>query len=179
MRKRQTAEVPGPQSRKPARECPADFDAVFVSIGRLDCEEFYRARRDTITRWLTESGKCRLINARAAYVADLRAKGEWITRGTKMVAHREINPIKITVQRGTSDKQVHPEVARQAAQHLRVMRNGGLFVSPIGYGEWWVGTRRLSAADMVDLARNRGFDDKVVIIMDAPLHPNDGGEVKG
>lgn len=151
------------QVRKPTRDCPADFDAVFVNLGRFDCEEHYRARRDTITRWLTECGKDRLIKARAAYVADLRAKGEWMTRGTNLVSHHEVrrSSIRVNIR---DRRQVSATVARHAAQHLRIMRHGGMIVSPAGGGEWWVGTKRLSAAQMLDLARGRGFDDKVVII---------------
>ena len=164
--------------RKPTRDCPADFEAMFVSLGRFDCEEHYRARRDTITRWLTEYGKDRLIKTRAAYVAELRAKGEWMTRGTNMIAHREIP--RISYRECIRDRrQISPTVAREAAQHLRIMRNGGMIVSPAGNGEWWVGSRRLSAAQMLDVARGRGFDDRVVIIWDAPLHPDCGEEVKG
>jgi hypothetical protein len=162
---------------KPARECPPDFELTFVSLGRFDCEEHYRARRDTVTRWLIECGKVRLINARAAHVANLRAKGEWLTRGTNLIAHRKINIVSIR-QSIRDTREVSDTVARHAAQHLRIMRNGGMTISPAGNGEWWVGSRRLSAAQMVDLARGRGFDDKVVIIMDSPLHPDSAKEVK-
>ena len=167
-------------SRKPTRDCPADFDAVFVSVGRFDCEEHYRARRDTITRWLVECGKERLIKARAAYVAEQRAKGEWMTRGTNLVAHRKINIVSIR-QSIRDARPVHPDVARHAAHHLRIIRHGGMMVSPAGDGEWWVGTKRLSAAQMLDLARNRGFDDKVVIISgeEPNLQFEKRNEVKG
>ena len=167
------------QVRKPMRDCPADFEAVFVNLGRFDCEEHYRARRDTITRWLTERGKDRLIKARAAYVAEQRGRGEWLTRATNMIAHRKVNIVSI--RRSIRDKRpVHPDIARHAAQHLRIMRNGGMIVSPAGDGEWWVGTKRLSAAEMLDLARNRGFDDKVVIIFgdDPTLQPDTRKGVK-
>lgn len=150
--------------RKPTRDCPADFDIVFVSVGRFDCEEHYRARRDTITRWLTECGKDRLIKARATYVAEQRAKGEWLTRSTNLIARHEIR--RSSIRASIRDKrQVSSTVARHAAQHLRIMRHGGMIVSPAGDGEWWVGTKRLSAAQMLDLARNRGFDERVVIIL--------------
>jgi hypothetical protein len=41
---------------------------MFIEIGRNACEEHYRAARRTITRWLEECGKPRLIEARAEYV---------------------------------------------------------------------------------------------------------------
>jgi hypothetical protein len=169
---------PTEPTRKPTRECPSDFDAMFVSLGRFDCEEYYRARRDTITRWLTECGKVRLIKARATYVSEQRAKGEWLTRGTNLIAHRKINIVSIR-QSIRDNREVSDAIARHAAQHLRIMRNGGMIVSPAGNGEWWVGTRRLSAAQMLDLARGRGFDDRAVfIILDVPLHPDSGEEVR-
>jgi hypothetical protein len=149
--------------RKRSRECPEDFEATFVALGRFECEEHYRARRDTITRWLVELGKDRLLKERAAFVAQQRASGQWITRSTKLVTHHEVK--RPTVRETVHDRRrVSPTVARHAAQHLRIVRNGGMIVSPAGDGEWWVGTKRLSAAQMLDLARSRGFDDKVVII---------------
>jgi hypothetical protein len=53
------------------RPCPGDFDETFVRIGRLACEEHYCAGRRTITRWLEERGKRRLINARTEHVLSL------------------------------------------------------------------------------------------------------------
>lgn len=53
---------------KAPRPCPNDFEAVFIRIGRLACEEHYEARRTTVTRWLEECGKDRLIALRSAHV---------------------------------------------------------------------------------------------------------------
>lgn len=61
------------------RPCPDDFALVFVQIGRLACEEQYRAERDTITRWLEECGKEKLIEQRKAFVhwkRKLQARGK-------------------------------------------------------------------------------------------------------
>lgn len=159
--------------RKQSRDCPADFEAMFVNLGRFDCEEHYRARRDTITRWLVERGKDRLIRARAALVADLRAKGEWMTRQTNLIGHHKINVVSIRMSI-RDEREVSDAVARHAARHLQIMRNGGMIVIPTGNGDWWVGSKRLSAAQLLDLARGRGFDDKVVMIMgsEPPLQPD-------
>lgn len=158
------------QGRRPAdrrkplpRDCPGDFDEMFVALGRSPdgCEAHYKCRRDTITRWLVERGKERLIEARAAYVAELRARGEWITRATNLITHRKINVVSIRASI-RDERKVNPAVAREAAQFLRIKRNAGLMVSPADEpGTWWVGTRRLSAAAMVELARAKGFDDRV------------------
>jgi hypothetical protein len=147
----------------PLRPCPDDFDVIFVEQGRVGCESWYRARRSTINRWLEERGKKRLIDARAAFVAHQRANGRWLTRSSRLVECRAPKPQRAT---GTiRDKRKVPVlVARHAAQFLRVNRNGGYIVSPTPTGDWWVGSRRLSPAQMLDLARGRGFDDKVIIL---------------
>lgn len=145
------------KGRPPLRPCPDDFDVIFVEQGRLGCEAWYRAARTTIDRWLKERGKKRLIKARAAYVAHQRKTGEWITRQTRMVTHREIGAA--TPARSVRDRRVVSfTLARHAAQHLRIIRNGGFVVSPSSSGDWFVGSKRMSAAQMVDLAKAKGFD---------------------
>lgn len=51
-----------------------------------------------------------------------------------------------------------PSVVRNAAQHLRIKRNGGFFISPSADGTWLVGQRRVFASELVDMAKARGFD---------------------
>src|SRR5690242_19228672 len=80
----------GLKGRPPLRKCPDDFDVIFVEQGRLGCEAWYRARRDTVTRWLEERGKVKLIRKRADFVAHQRANGQWLTRSSRLVEHREI-----------------------------------------------------------------------------------------
>ncbi len=145
-----------PKGRAPQRECPADFDVIFVEIGRLACETWYRASRITINRWLKERGAKRLVKQRAAFVAHKRAAGEWMTAQTRMITERP-------KERATSvpvrdRRRVHPAMANRAAQFLRIVRNGGWIVSPTGNGDWFVGSRRRSAAELVALAEARGFD---------------------
>lgn len=153
----------GPKGRPPLRPVPGDFDVIFVEQGRDACEPWYRASKKTVSRWLEESGKDELIAARKAYVSHQRSKGEWITRQTRMVTHQEVHAS--STSRPVRDRRkVSFIVARHAAQHLRIVRNGGFIVSPTGEGDWWVGSRRYSPAQMLDLARSKGFDDKVVII---------------
>jgi hypothetical protein len=151
------------KGRPPQRSCPDDFDVIFVEQGRVECERWYRASRITVNRWMDERGPERLIDARAAYVSHMRKQGKWMTRSTNLVEHREI--ARPTVRQTIRDRRKVPIlVARHAAQFLRVVRNGGFIVSPTNDGDWWVGTRRLSAAQMLDIARTKGFEDKVVII---------------
>lgn len=136
---------PGLKGRAPLRQCPADFDVIFVEIGRLDCEAWYRARRTTIDRWLEERGKLRLIRMRADYVKHLRLSGKKAKGTPQIQVAIDLTP-------------PHPEVARMAADHLRICRNGGWMVSPTGQGDWFVGSCRKSAGEMVAMAAARGFD---------------------
>lgn len=149
-----------PKGKAPLRPCPDDFDVIFVEKGREACTPWYRARRETVTRWLTERGKDRLISERAAYVASRRASGSWITRQTAMIAVRQVKVVRVQPIR--DKRKVTFTVARHAAQFLRINRNGGWTVSQAQDGNWWVGSRRLSAAQMVDLATGKGFDPTAV-----------------
>lgn len=145
------------KGRPPVRPCPDDFDVIFVEQGRDQCESWYRASRRTVNRWLEERGKGRLIKARTAYVAHQRAQGVWLTRSTRMVEHREVQT-SARSQPVRDRRKVSFTLARHAAHHLRIVRNGGFIVSPTGKGDWWVGTKRLSPAQLVDLAEEKGFD---------------------
>lgn len=63
------------------RSLPADFRIIFVEQGRERCESWYHARRTTIDRWLSESGKHTLIAERAAFVAFRRRLARQRRRG--------------------------------------------------------------------------------------------------
>lgn len=162
------AKFDGLKGRPPLRARPADFEVIFVEQGRLECEQWYRARKTTISRWLEESGKQRLIAARAAYVAHQRSRGEWMTRSTRLVEHHEVRPATM-LQPVRDRRKVSAALARHAAQFLRVVRNGGFIVSPTPGGDWRVGTRVLSPAQIVDLAKSKGFDAAAL------QHDSDGG----
>jgi hypothetical protein len=144
-----------PKGRPPLRPCPEDFDVIFVEKGREACEAWYRARKTTITRWLIERGKEELISRRAAYVKCLRGQGKWLTRSSRLVETRPRKVASLSVIRDR--RKVSILVARHAAQHLRIIRNGGFIVSPTPSGDWWVGSKRLSAAQMVEFAKSKGF----------------------
>lgn len=144
------------KGRPPLRACPDDFDVMFVEQGRQECEDWYRASRRTINRWMVERGEVRLIKARASYVAHQRAAGDWLTRSSRMVDSRPVKAPR--AEHSIRDRRkVSFILARHAAQYLRVVRNGGWIVSPTPQGDWRVGTRRLSPAQMLDLAVAKGF----------------------
>lgn len=149
----------GPKGPPPPRQCPPDFDVIFVEVGRKDCEGWYRASRVTIDRWLKERGKKRLIKARAAFVSHERSKGTWITRQSRLVEERKPKPARKSVP-VRDRRKVKSSLARLAAQHLRILRHGGWIVSPTGQGDWFVGSRRVSAGALLAYAQTRGFDVK-------------------
>lgn len=135
---------PAGKGRPPQRTCPIDFDVIFVEIGRLDCETWYRASRITVNRWLAERGKQRLIRLRADFVKHQRVQAR---------------PAQAKVQVAPRRKtKIDPRIARLAAAHLRVRRHGGWMVSPTGQGEWWVGTKRMTPDALVAFASSKGFD---------------------
>lgn len=133
------------KGKPPPRKCPDDFDIIFVEIGRLDCETWYRASRITVNRWLDERGKERLILARAAFVQRQR-----VLARPPMPEDRS-RPVK-------DRRRVNINLARRAAQYLRQMRNGGWIISPTPHGDWWVGSKRRTAGELLDMAIARGFD---------------------
>lgn len=149
MTKHQTFDA-GHKLSRPLRPVPEDFEVVFVEQGRVECEAWYRARRTTIDRWLEESGKQRLIDKRAAFVKFLRAQ------------RKAPKPVE-RPRRAMDRRKVPPALVRRAANFLRCVRNGGWVVAPTPEGDWWVGTRRRSPAELVDMASQRGFDRRAVI----------------
>jgi hypothetical protein len=154
------------KGRPPQRKRPDDFDVIFVEQGRVECERWYRASRITVNRWMDEAGAQRLVKARAAYVSHMRREGKWMTRSTKLVERREIaRPSRLEAIRDR--RKVPFLIARHAAQHLRIVRNGGFIVSPTQNGDWWVGTKRMSAAQMLDLAVSRGFRPTAAMALQA------------
>lgn len=130
---------------RPLRPVPGDFEVVFVEQGRLECEAWYRARRTTVDRWLAECGKQRLIDKRAAFVKHLRMQKQ----APKPVERQAV---------ARDRRKVAPALVNRAANFLRCVRNGGWVVAPTSDGDWRVGTRRRSAAELVDMAVQRGFD---------------------
>lgn len=138
------------------RRCPDDFEVVFVEQGRLECEAWYRCRRTTVTRWLEECGKERLITRRKAFVSAMRKQGKWLTRASNMVEHRQ--PRKTVREQISDSRRVSPRIARRAADYLRCVRNGGWIITHAADGNWRVGSRLRSPAELVDLAERKGFD---------------------
>lgn len=137
----------------PMRERPADFEEVFVLIGRYACQEHYRARRKAVTRWMEELGKARLIEARAAFVRE------------RFMAERATRERLQRMQTPVSDfRFVHPDLVDAAVAWLRNNYPGGWKVCATGDGDWWIGLTRSSAAEVVDLAARYGFDAVAAVL---------------
>lgn len=141
--------VPGGKGRPPLRQCPADFDVIFVEVGRLDCETYYRAARITIDRWLVERGKERLLKERTQFVTHQRAKA----RKAKPIPPQD-KPIK-------DRRKISDCLAQAAVDWLRKPRHGGWIITRCVNGNYRAGFLLVSAATLVDMAKARGFDAKL------------------
>jgi 1-acyl-sn-glycerol-3-phosphate acyltransferase len=131
---------------------PDEFEVVFVERGRLECESHFRAGRNTITRWLKEAGKARLLKKRSQFVAENR-------RMERARANGELGKAKTTAaKRKTRRKAPDPRILERAAAYLRMKPNGSWVVYEDKPGEWILGTMRVTAADVLDKAKGKGFD---------------------
>lgn len=130
------------------RPCPDDFAETFVRIGRLACEEHYGARRTTIAAWLEECGKDALTERRRAAVREHRRQG--MTRREMQAIFERAFPLP---ERGF----VNPRTAQAAARFLQQIRNGGWIITRAPNGMWRVGLKLLTAGELVDLAKAKGF----------------------
>lgn len=138
-----------PSDRSVMPEC---FPTNFVELGRSGCELEYAVGRKRIAQWLDQSGrKQELIEARDRF---LKAKREAEQR-KDMDLRRPQRTIEIT-----DTRIVARPIAERAAKHLQRSSAGGWVVYRIDKirEHWIVGTRRMSAAQMVDLAIRKGFD---------------------
>lgn len=128
------------------RARPDEFEVVFIERGRLECETYFRAGRNTITRWLEESGKARLIRKRKQYVksrAALEREARTPQKATPPPAARE-----------------DPEIAALAARHLQRKQAGSWVVYEIEAGWWMVGTVKRTEREMIAKAERKGFSVK-------------------
>lgn len=128
-----------------SRPCPPDFEIVFIEQGRLECEPYFHARRTTVTRWLEECGKKRLLGLRAAFVKNQRQarKAKAKTTAPAPLADR---------------RKVDPKLVALAIHHLQARQNGGWAIVPCKCGNYIVGTVRRSPADVVAMAERKGFN---------------------
>lgn len=132
-----------------SRPCPADFDIIFVEMGRFECEAHYRARRTTITRWLEERGKARLLKRRALFVkyqSDLKRRTKSKPNGAAIAPKDRRRP--------------DPKLVEIAGRFLQSPNGGGWVAYACDCGNWIVGTRRISPAEVIDMAERKGFNKR-------------------
>lgn len=127
------------------RPRPCDFDLVFVQIGRLACEEHFRASADTITRWLEEQGKDKLIADRKAFV-------HWRRR----LSRRE--GIRYPHRKRGRPLRVPQPLLMEAVRYLKSKRPEGTVIAPAGEGQWRIGTALFEPVELVAFAASLGFD---------------------
>jgi hypothetical protein len=139
------------ESRAGHRPCPEDFDVIFVERGRLECEVWYRASRWTVSRWMIERGKTRLVAERAAFIRHLR--DERRAKQPKRAVAVETGPIDEALQ----------AIARKAASFLRISRYGGWMITASPDGSWLVGTVRKTSDQIIAMAERQGFDSETMV----------------
>lgn len=130
---------------------PASFETIYTAIGRLACEEHYGVGRATITRWLDEAGKYRLIELRRIRVKERGIEARIGSRKAEAVR-------KLEAQSDTALSIPSPHVAALAADYLRAKRNGGWMISRTSDGDWLVGISVKPPALLIALAERHGFD---------------------
>lgn len=129
-----------------ARACPDDFEIIFVEKGRLECESHYRARRTTVTRWLEETGKKRLLKKRASYVRYQR----------QLKKPKATKPKKLHKPR----RKIDPKLADMACRHLQSSAGGGWVAYRNDDDSFIVGVNRMTPGKMLDMAISNGFDKR-------------------
>jgi len=174
-------------------KCPDDFASRFVALGRIGVQVHYPgAGRATINRWLDECGKDELIAKRARYVRDaIEERSKWPKLYFLDALARLGNVGRAVEEAGITKPTVYqwratdtgfakawscalllnrdPTLARRAAHHLRARQNGGHMVSPASDWQWWIGKRKVPAAELVQEAIKRGFDANLTTLPEADL----------
>ncbi len=144
------------RGRYAERQCPPDFEQIFITLGRLACEEHYSTRASVVTRWLDQCGKQRLIELRRQHVRQRRTEARI---GKKQAAEVERLEARTIATLGIPD----PLVAARAADHLRIARNGGWMISRNADGDWIVGLSVKSSAQLIAMATRYGFEPTVTL----------------
>ena len=139
----------------PNRRRPDDFEVAFVELGRVQCEIFYRAGRATISRWLTEAGKRRLLEQRKKFLKAQRSAEAEDRRKRRALCSGQLAP-KVIGLAPLCD--TDEQILALAARWLQKRSSGGWVVYELPHGWWMVGTVRRSAGEMLAKAIGKGFD---------------------
>lgn len=127
-------------SVKQFRPRPSDFRSTYIEVGKGGCELHYQAHWKTVDRWVEEEGKDGLRAERRAFVKAKRA------RKPALAAPTDTGP------------DVDPDDLHAACQYLRERANGGWHVGKRADGRYFMGTRALTGAEVIERALAKGMD---------------------
>lgn len=136
-----------PHERHPA------FEKVFIEQGRVACESWFGIGRNRVNRWLEEAGKDGLIEERRKFIKAKRANDR----------NRELRELPSKPEPAQIDdpRKIDPKLADMACRFLQG-KDGGRWVCyrcDDNPEHFTVGVLRFSAAQMLDKAKARGFDE--------------------
>jgi hypothetical protein len=120
------------------------------------CEAHYRAGRATVTRWLTEAGKRKLLEQRKKFLKAQRSAEVEQRRKARAFNDGERLPPARTGTAPPAD--VDDEILHLAARWLQTRKAGGWVVYELPDRWWMVGTVRRSPAELLAKATEKGFD---------------------
>ena len=122
-----------PRTLKPM---PVDFEEVFIRTGWRGIEEAYGARTGVNKRWVREAGEDELKRKRKSFLNRLR--NVRVSAQHRHEAREPAQPVSIEVQ--------------EAIQFLRSREGGAWLITATGTGDYWFGSTRKSAAEIVERA---------------------------
>lgn len=142
-----------PRSHNDPSVLPDRFEVAFRELGRVGCEAHFGAGRKMITAWLELAGKERLLEERRIFIKAKRTND----RDREL---REL-PRRPSAQLVEDERPINPKLADIACRFLQ-SREGGRWVCyrcDDNPAHFMVGVLRLSAGQMLDKAKARGFNE--------------------
>lgn len=135
------------------RAIPRDFETRYLELGLKGCCEHYGAWNRTVRRWLEILGRDRL-RARRLELVQARRKAAAATK----IDFTQLRRTEARRRAVCSNEPMPPaDVIRDAAHYLRTPSGGRNLVCPSGYGDWFVGSVRVTPQDLVRRAKAKGF----------------------
>jgi hypothetical protein len=149
----------GPNQR--TSQPPADLAERYLELGLKGCAEHYRAWNRTVRRWLEQVGREQLRAQRMARLMQQRtidAERRRQSRSTPYAKRMALRQAEARRRRVCSAEPMPPaEVISAAAHFLRTPCGGRNVVCPSGHGDWFIGTVRVTAQDLLRRAKAKGF----------------------
>ena len=137
----------------PSRPIPPDLIERYLELGLKGCAAHFRARHETVARWLSVFGRDELRRLRMQQV---RAKRQ---RAANFKSRQALHRAESRRRAVCSTEPMPPaHVVSAAAHFLRTPPGGRNMVCPSGHGDWFVGSVRVTPQDLVRRAVARGFE---------------------